>query len=132
MQVNTSILLVEDDEDDQFLFIEALQKIDHVCLFAIANNGKEALNRLENASALPSIIFMDINMPVMNGIECLRKIKGNSFTKNIPVVMLSTSNKNMDIFQQIGANSFIQKPSDGKFLSEQLKLSIRKNTHYCG
>ena len=78
-----SIFLVEDDKDDQDFFTEALNEIANTKLFAIASNGIEALLRLKHSIILPDIIFMDINMPVMNGIECLVELTQNPLTKYI-------------------------------------------------
>eukprot|EP01035_Chromulina_nebulosa_P054372 gene54372-74484_t len=74
MMQSKSILLVEDDKDDQEFFIEAIKDIENVTLYFVANNGKEALDKLRNSKVLPDLIFTDINMPVMNGIECLTAI----------------------------------------------------------
>ena len=118
------ILLVEDDQDDQFFFIEAINKIENAILYAIANNGKEALNKLENSDALPDIIFMDINMEIMNGIECLSAIVKNPLTNHIPVVILSTSCSQKELAHNIGAKAFLKKPSDEKILYSQIKQMI--------
>ena len=119
-----SILLVEDDEDDQFFFIEAMSKIENATLYAIAKNGKEALNCLENSSTLPDIIFMDINMQVMNGIECLTLIMKNPLICTIPVVMLTTSSAQKELAHTLGAKAYIKKPWDGKLLYTQIEQMI--------
>ena len=119
-----SILLVEDDEDDQFFFIEAMSKIENATLYAIAKNGKEALNCLENSSTLPDIIFMDINMQIMNGIECLTLIMKNPLICTIPVVMLTTSSAQKELAHTLGAKAYIKKPWDGKLLYAQIEQMI--------
>jgi CheY-like chemotaxis protein len=85
MKIAKSILLVEDDKDDQIFFIQALSEIENATLFHIANNGKEALEKLANCTVFPDLIFTDINMPVMNGTEFLSAIMKNPYTQNIPV-----------------------------------------------
>jgi CheY-like chemotaxis protein len=75
MSTATRIFLVEDDTDDQTFFKEALDTIQDTLLLDIAENGQEALAKLRGMPIYPDIIFMDINMPVMNGIDCLREIK---------------------------------------------------------
>ena len=68
------ILLIEDNKDDQEFFMEALSKIENPTLYDVANNGKEALDRLENSAILPHLIFTDIDLPkVMNGVNIFRK-----------------------------------------------------------
>lgn len=118
------ILLVEDDEDDQFFFLEAMSKIENATLYAIAKNGKEALDCLENSPTLPDIIFMDINMQIMNGIECLTNIMKNPLICNIPVVMLTTSSAQKELTHMLGASAFIKKPWDGKSLYNQIEQMI--------
>ena len=118
------ILLVEDDEDDQFFFIEAMSKIENATLYAVANNCKEALQWLENSTTLPDIIFMDINMQIMNGIECLTNIMKNPMICNIPVVMLTTSSAQKELTHTLGARAFIKKPWDGKLLYNQIEQMI--------
>lgn len=119
-----SILLVEDDEDDQFFFIEAMSKIENATLYGVANNGKEALDYLENSPTLPDIIFMDINMQIMNGIECLTNIMKNPMICNIPVVMLTTSSAQKELTHTLGARAFIKKPWDGKVLYTHIEQMI--------
>src|SRR4249919_2109798 len=104
--------------------MEALSEIENATLYDVANNGKEALDRLENSVILPDLIFMDINMPVMNGIECLAEIIKNPQTRNIPVVILSTETKQSALVQTLGAKAFISKPSNGEVLLEKLEQMI--------
>ena len=124
MNSSKNILLVEDDKDDQLFFSEAISEIKNVTLCHVANNGREALDKLENSAILPDIIFMDINMPLMNGIECLTEISKNSKTKNIPVVMLTTDTGKMKLIHELGAKAFIKKPSSGKILREKIEQMI--------
>ena len=124
MKKSKSILLVEDDKDDQFFFIEAMSKIENATLFAVANNGKEALNWLENSATLPDIIFMDINMHVMNGIECLTLIMKNPLICHIPVVMLTTSSAQKELTHTLGASAYIKKPFDETSLYKKIEQMI--------
>src|SRR5687767_3422161 len=86
MNTPKSIFLVEDDKDDQFFFTECIEKIENATLYGVASTGREALDKLENSPKLPDMIFMDISMPRMNGIECLTEIIKNPRLKNIPVL----------------------------------------------
>ncbi len=119
-----SILLVEDDLDDQEFFIEAISQIENVNMYAVANNGKEALDKLENPTIYPDMIFMDINMPMMNGLECLTEIIKNPRISNIPVVILSTGLSEKNLVYHMGARAFIEKPSNGNLLKSQIESMI--------
>jgi CheY-like chemotaxis protein len=119
-----SVLLVEDDEADQYFFKEALRKIEGAKLHGIAANGREALDRLTDPTALPDLIFTDINMPVMNGIECLSAIKKIPHAKDIPVVVLSTDTSKAEEVHSLGAKAFIKKPEDFRMLGPQLEQMI--------
>jgi CheY-like chemotaxis protein len=116
MKFSKTILLIEDDKDDQEFFIEAISGIKNVVLYFVANNGKEAITKLNNTAILPDIIFSDINMPLMDGIECLSQIRKNPHTKNIPVVILTTDTRR-ELVLKMGAKAFIKKPSACKILS---------------
>jgi CheY-like chemotaxis protein len=103
-----TILLVEDDQDDQELFVDALRGINDTISYEIVANGQEALDRLQNG-LIPALIFMDINMPVMNGLECLTEIANNPKMSKIPVVMLSSSIQYHKEVVALGAIGFIEK-----------------------
>jgi len=124
MKKTKRILLIEDDEDDQGFFIEAISGIQNIMLYHIAKNGKEAIDKLKNSEVLPDIIFTDINMPLMNGIECFLEIVKNPRTKNIPVVFLSTDTGQKALVVKLGAKGFIQKPTDNQTLSRQLSQMV--------
>ena len=120
-----TFLLADDDADDKTLFCEALSEIDPSIVCHTASDGKEALAILAGAQVKkPSIIFLDINMPVMDGWQCLGKIKENTDHKNIPVIMYSTSSYQRDIELALegGAFCFFTKPSDYRELRSILKL----------
>ena len=119
-----NILLVDDDLDDQEFFIEALTEIENAHLFGVANNGIEALKILENPNSLPDYIFLDFNMPVMNGIECLTNIKKLAVTKDIPVVMLSGAFEQAELSRRLGAKGFIKKSSDIHELQKELQRTL--------
>ena len=95
-------------------------------LFGIAGNGTEALSLLMLADALPDFIVMDVNMPGMNGIECLARLKVNSHLRNIPVVMLSSAVWETALVQMIGAMGFIQKSGNTTLFREQLNETLEK------
>lgn len=112
------ILLVEDNEGDILLTREALEHSDKLRQIDVVKNGSEALKYLEMHSgkdaSIPDLIFLDINLPKMNGQEVLQFIKKNEQLKHIPVIMLTTSSSHKDILSSYmnGANSYITKPVD--------------------
>ena len=108
------IILAEDDKDDQELFMEALDATKIPSEVTTVANGEELLSALKDpAEPKPDIVFIDINMPVKGGKEALEEIKSDTELKEIPAVMLSTSNHPKDIEETFdkGANLYIQKPS---------------------
>jgi len=126
MKTSKKVLLIEDDQDDQWFFKEALSKINKVCLFGSAKNGKEALEQLDECEILPDIIFSDINMPVMGGVECFMKILKNPRIKNIPMVFLTNDMSNIENILQLGSCAFINKPSDEKTLRLKIEQAIQQ------
>jgi len=124
MNAHKNVFLVDDDLDDQSFFIDAIIEIENATLFGVASNGKEALNKLENSVELPAVIFMDVHMPVMDGIECLAEIIKNPLIRNIPVVMLTSDTGKIELARQFGAKAFINKSVSGKILREQVEQMI--------
>jgi len=104
-----TILLAEDDNDDILVFREVISDFQITIDLQLAKNGLETIRRI---STLPNvdIVFLDINMPLMNGLECLAEIRKQSLP--ISVIMLSSSNSEYHISQakMLGANGYITKP----------------------
>lgn len=121
------ILLVEDDPDDQEIFLETLNRISSNLKCMTANHGKEALNILMNPFPQPSIIFLDLNMPVMNGFEFLIELQQFKELKKIPIIIYSTAKDDYDIknSEKFGVKKILRKPSNltdiTKIISETLK-----------
>lgn len=106
-------LIVDDDEDDQEILSTAMAKsILAPTSFTFATDGEEALERLHN-DTLPDYIFLDLNMPRMDGMECLSAIRKTEKLQRIPVVIYSTSNDDYVKAEAIGlgATAFISKPT---------------------
>ena len=82
---------------------------------------QDSLLPVEQAFALPHVLFMDINMPLMNGFECLTRIRANPRLKHLSVIMLSTSTEQTDLARQLGAAAFIKKPTNVSTLLAQLE-----------
>lgn len=129
MILTKNIFLVDDDTDDQLFFTDALKEIDSNILCSIANNGKEALEQLRKIKTLPEILFLDLNMPFMNGYECLSQLKNEARLSKIPVVIFTTSNdpKDAEITHQLGADVFLSKPNEFNKLREKLEKILTLN-----
>ena len=124
-------LLVDDDEDDISVFKEVLEDINPSIFLASAGDGKEALNMLkQEQNKLPDVIFLDLNMPLMDGKECLSELKKDPHLKRIPVIMYTTSSQSKDIEETMlsGAVCFITKPTSLRELKNILS-SISQNVH---
>lgn len=112
-------MIVDDDDDDIELFCEALREIDQKIQCISAANGEEALNKLSKEDALlPDYIFLDLNMPRLNGKQCLRRLKNSLKLRDIPVIIYTTSKLKEDVEEtkQLGASSFLTKPNRAKDL----------------
>jgi len=116
------ILIVDDDSDDRELFKEAVAAIDNTLQVNEARNGEEALAMLNSGRKLPDYVFLDLNMPRMDGKQCLRKIKASPLLQNIPVIIYTTSKLQVDIEEtaKYGATCFITKPSRFTELKEAI------------
>ncbi len=130
-QTTVTILMADDDEDDHILVRDALAESQLPIDLHIVSNGEELLNYLYNRGLYsdksqaprPGLILLDLNMPKKNGLEVLKDIKTDPILRRIPVIVLSTSNDQQDIYQtyDLGANSFITKPVTFAALVEIMK-----------
>jgi CheY-like chemotaxis protein len=124
------ILLVEDNEGDILLTLEAFEECKLKTEISIAKNGQEALDFLYRRGSFaeakkPDLILLDINIPIYNGHEVLQKIKEDPLLKKIPVIMLTTSSSEQDIntAYENHCNSYVKKPLDiGEFLTTIVKI----------
>ena len=116
------VLLVDDDADDRMFFKDAVSEINPSVICELSSNGQEALSRLTFAP-LPKMIFLDLNMPIMNGLDCLNEIKNSRTIKDIPVIIFTTtSDQNaMKRSYEMGAAAYFRKPNDFPSLMEKLK-----------
>lgn len=117
-------LLADDDADDVALFHEALERVAPNAEFHTAEDGYKLFDVLHRLK--PDVIFLDINMPKMDGWECLRKLKNNTEYKNIPVIVYSTSSAKIDIRMaySLGAFLFITKPEHFSELMNILQVVV--------
>lgn len=117
------IFLVDDDVDDQLVFKEAIELINPSLQCDTATNGKIALDKLKLSTSLPDIIFLDLNMPIMNGFDFLIQIKKENALSKIPVGIFTTSNilRDKELTIEFGAQFFITKPNDFQVLRKKLQ-----------
>ncbi len=130
MSQTKTCLLIDDDQDDQEIFIIALNDSGQKINCSTANNALSGLRHLDdNPGAAPDYIFLDLNMPGMNGKQCLEEIKSRPFLKHVPVIIVSTSARPQDISetQQLGAAAFITKPSSVRSFSRMLSEFFEKH-----
>lgn len=122
-------MIVDDDDDDIELFCEAVKDVDERIDCVCASNGEEALNKLNNGEILPDFIFLDLNMPRLNGKQCLKKLKNNLKLRNIPVIIYSTSKLKEDVEEtkQLGAASFLTKPNKVNDLRKAISSILQGN-----
>ena len=121
------VFLVDDDLDDQMLFRDAIAEINPSIEVITAVNGVKALKKLASGLVTkPNFIFIDLNMPLMNGIQCLKEIKVLPGFSHIPVVIYSTSSYEKDIQQaaENGAFHYIIKPFSFEELCEKIKMLL--------
>lgn len=121
------VLLTDDDEDDRLIFSEILNEIDKDITVNMVNDGKQLMDFLtSDDNPLPHIIYLDLNMPNMDGIECLKEIRNHEKYSKISIAIYSTSTSEKDIDNtfSLGANIYITKPGDYSELKKVLKKSL--------
>ena len=108
------VLIVDDDEDDRDLLFEAIHEVDRSTKCIVARNGQEALAGLRRAEMpTPDLIFLDLNMPRVNGMQFMQEIRRDPTLQDIPVVIYTTSKLSKDELEckRLGAVYFITKPN---------------------
>ncbi|MGX7668643.1 response regulator [Flavobacterium pedocola] len=127
------IILADDDEDDRFFFTDAFSEMKINTKVDTFKDGVELMNYLNDPEAiLPNVLFLDLNMPKKNGIECLHEIKSNERFKDIAIAIYSTSSSEEDIEETFvcGANIYIKKPNDFNTLKKVLSDVVTINWQY--
>ncbi|MCX6215733.1 response regulator [Spirosoma sp.] len=119
---------VDDDEDDRFLLQQVFRQYSPECEIKPLDNGEELLEALAATPVLPSLILLDLNMPIMGGFEVLRSIRQEPIYDSIPVVILTTSDQSTDrhMASELKADGFIPKPPTLKQLN-QIVLELKQN-----
>lgn len=121
------IILADDDEDDRMFFTDAFEELKINTKVQTCNDGVELMNYLKKEdSILPNVLFLDLNMPMKNGIECLHEIKADKRFDDIIIAIYSTSSSEEHIEETFicGANIYIKKPSDFNELKRVLSYVV--------
>lgn len=121
------VLIIDDDEDDRSLFFDAVREIDPTVKCMSAVNGQDALVQLRSKDlTLPDYIFLDLNMPRLNGKQCLAELKKDPVLASIPVIIYSTSRRSEDVEEtkKLGAENFITKPTLFKEICSAIRSII--------
>lgn len=128
---NKTILLVEDNPDDEALTLRALRRNHIANEVVVTRDGAEALDYLfgegkfagRDPARRPEVILLDLKLPKMDGLEVLKRLRADDRTRRIPVVILTTSSEEQDIAASydLGANSYIRKPVDFRQFTEAVR-----------
>jgi DNA-binding response OmpR family regulator len=127
------IILADDDEDDRMFFTDAFDEIKINTKVQTCNDGVELMNYLnKDDNILPNILFLDLNMPMKNGMECLLEIKADKRFDDIVIAIYSTSSSEEHIEETFvnGANIYIKKPNDFNELKKVLSYVVTLNWQY--
>ncbi len=127
------IVLADDDEDDRMLFTDAFEELKINTKVNTYKDGADLMDYLNSEDAiLPEILFLDLNMPKKNGIECLHEIKANPKFSNIAIAIYSTSSSEEHIEETFvsGANIYIKKPNEFSALKKVLSDVVTINWQY--
>lgn len=128
-----NIALADDDEDDRLIFSEVIEELDMKTKLSLFKDGQELMDYLCLPNVLlPSLIFLDLNMPVKNGMQCLREIRQNSSLKDLAIAIYSTSSSEKDIEETFvnGANIYINKPTNFNNLRDVIEKVLQLNWQY--
>lgn len=125
------ILLAEDDEDDVLFFREAVNALPLACELVVVSNGEHAVNYFSESGRVPDYVFLDINMPKLNGIEALKAIRAVQPPPDTQVIMLSTSISEFMVEQSyhFGASIYIHKPTQFGDLKQYILYCLTELRH---
>lgn len=121
------LLLADDDQDDRLFFEEALEELALSVQLTTVADGEQLMQHLEDGNArLPTVLFLDLNMPLKNGFECLIAIKSDEKLKDLPVIIYSTSfdQDTVNLLYDHGAQHYIRKPSEFSQLKKVIHTAL--------
>jgi two-component system, response regulator len=126
-----TILLVEDNPDDEKLTVRALKKNNVANAVVVARDGVEALDYLfgtgtyagRDTRVMPSLVLLDLKLPRLDGLEVLQRLRADERTRRLPIVILTSSKEDQDLAEsyKLGANSYIRKPVEFEQFSEAVR-----------
>jgi len=119
-----NVFLAEDDADDRMFFEDALNQLPIPTQLTLSNDGLELISNLE--TIIPDVIFLDLNMPLKNGFQCLEEIRNTPKLKDIPIVIFSTTANDDAVNKtyQLGANYYICKPNSFELLVKAIETVL--------
>ena len=128
MSKHLTVLIVDDDDDDKEMFCETVKDISQSYNCLSASNGQEALQLLQNSYPLPDFIFLDLNLPRINGKQCLAQLKKIERLSTIPVIIYTTtrSEEEREKTRELGAVYFLTKPSSLEKLKKEIEFVLDK------
>jgi CheY-like chemotaxis protein len=120
------ILYIDDDLEDREIFQEAIAEIGPEYVCNVVTDGMQGMSALEDLVVMPDFIFVDVNMPVMNGKQFLEKVKTTPRLRNIPVIMYSTTSYTQERIEyfRLGAKAVLIKPNTFRDICDLLKSVI--------
>lgn len=127
------ILLADDDEDDRLFFKDAIAEVKVKTVVTMLNDGLQLMQYLNSPDVkLPNVVFLDLNMPIKGGMQCLKEIRSDNKLKDLSIAIYSTSASDEDIEETFvkGANIYIKKPNDFTELKRILAEVININWQY--
>ena len=119
-------MIIDDDADDREIFGEALRQLDPALELVSCESGEAAFMLLLKGAVKPDFIFLDMNMPGMNGRQCLIKFRAHAELHDLPVIIYTTSNRIEDAeeVKRIGAVAFLTKPTSMEVLKQAIKFTL--------
>ena len=125
--MRTTLFLADDDEEDIELFTDILSDISPDINISVASNGIMLMSLLDQATELPDYIFLDLNMPLKTGFECLEEIKSSEKWKQIKTVVLSTSSHpdQIEEMYKMGAYLYLKKPNSYREFKDTLSRCLK-------
>ena len=128
MSIDTfNILLADDDKDDCLFFKEALEELEVAAQLTLVADGQQLMHRLRSdTDRLPDVLFLDLNMPRKNGMECLAEIKQSEKLRQLPIIIFSTSYEQeiVNLLYKSGAQHYIRKPNSFTQLAAVIKQAL--------